>query len=243
MFHLSDLINQWDERFFLDRNGEMNLKAYLITFASIFWIPISIYLSIMMILQGEAEGADILYYIKGVGVILFLFLIILVVCFPLFCIYGLIFGVLLKIKSPIKGIALFFMTLISCFILYSLYRAYWPVGDYQILREDFRLGERGGFVTIIHKKKCHYYHGFYQDKEDFKEYVKFKNHKYCTCLSRAETKILDAYTEENMYRFDESDGADSTHRGYDVYYCYDLYTKDYEILDVKKFKQEYYNKD
>ena len=168
-----------------------------------------------------------------------------------------------NIQSPIKGIALTLIVSLSLLGIYSAYRMYWPIGSEQILLEDFESKRQNCIITVVHKKRCEYYHGWYQNKEDFQKYVKGVNYMYCDCVDFHDMEILDAYSKKNrssvadaiISDYEKSEGGfdidkefdsfeewyDESDRGHNVYYGYDLSTGKYKKISSKDILEEYYN--
>ena len=139
---------------------------------------------------------------------------------------------------------------------------YWPIGDEQVLLEEYTSNKQNCIITIVHKKRCEHYHGWYQNKEDFQKYVKGISYMYCDCVDLHDMEILDAYSKKNrssvadaiISDYEKSKGGfdidkefdsfeewyDDSDRGYNVYYGYDLSTGKYKKISSKDIIQEYY---
>lgn len=260
MSSLSERIRDWEEITFYTYKGEHETKPFVISFAVLLWVPVVLSIVISAIIYKKTfEISDIFYLILFAGI-----------AFGLCCIAGVFLMLvcefimkILNIRSPLKGIASTIVTLLFVFGCYSLYRAYWPIGEEQILKEDFESESQKGIITVIHKERCKYYRGFYQDKENFQEYVKGKNYMYCTCVHPNDMDILDSYSKKNQWKVkdkiikdgmqgyydigEDYDGFeewyDETSRGYRVFHAYDVINGGYKRISSEEIQKEYYSLD
>ena len=157
------------------------------------------------------------------------------------------------------------LIIILCIFLggiYFAYKMYWPVGDEQVLLEDFKSNAQNCIITVVHRERCEHYHGGFQQKENFRKYIKGINYMYCDCVDFHDIELLDAYTKRNkssvidaiISEYERSHGDfdldekctqfeewyDESERGHNVYYGYDLATGKYKKVSSKDIIQEYY---
>ena len=188
-----------------------------------------------------------------------------VVAFVLCCLAGVFLGgitellmKLFKIHRPLIGFSITILFSCLLFSLYSCYCAYWPIGDEQILTEDFMTSK--GRIIVVHREKCKYYRKFYQEKENFQDFVKGKNTMYCSCVNFDDIDLLDSYSNKNQWKvkdkiinegmkgyYDISDDYDEfeewydkTKRGHNVFFVYDPRKKEYIPISSNEIYEEYY---
>jgi hypothetical protein len=246
---------EWEEYTYLDSKGKLKIRPTAITFGIILWLLGAIAVTISAISNNSSiKIEDVFTMLFGA-----------VVAFVLFCIAGAFLGGLsellmkwLKIKRPFIGFSITLLFSCLLFGLYSCYRAYWPIGDEQILTEDFMTSK--GYIIVVHREKCKYYRSFYQEKENFQDFVKGKNTMYCTCVNFEDIDLLDSYSNKNQWKVKDeiiSDGMkgyydisedyegfeewfDETKRGHNIFFVYEPIKKEYIPISSKDIYEEYY---
>lgn len=164
----------------------------------------------------------------------------------------------LKIKRPFWKHSVTILTISIIFGLYSYYHAYWPIGDEEILTEDFMTSK--GSIIVVHREKCKYYRKFFQEKEKFQDFAKGKNTMYCICVNRTDIDLLDSYSNKNQWKVKDEiidDGMkgyydisedydrfeewyDKTKRGHNVFFAYDPRKREFHPISNKEIYEEYY---
>lgn len=169
----------------------------------------------------------------------------------------------LNFENPWIKTAFIILSCLSLLAIYSAYKMYWPVGDEQVLFEKFASKKQNCIITVVHKKRCEHYHGWYQNKKDFQKYVKGINYMYCNCVNFRDIELLDAYSKKNrssvaesiISDYEKSEGGfdidkefdsfeewyDDSDRGHNVYFGYDLSIGKYKKISSKDILEEYYN--
>jgi hypothetical protein len=249
-------IREWEDYTYLDNKGDLELKPTAITFGIALWIFAAIALTISVLTNH--------YSIESFDDVFALFFLA-IIGFVIFCLAGVILGGIsqilmkaFKIKRPLVSFCLSFIVAGVLFGLYSLYRAYWPIGEEQILTEGFMTSK--GRIEVVHREKCKYYRSFFQEKENFQDFVKGKNTMYCTCVDDKDIDLLDSYSNKNQRKvkdkmiddgmkgyydiseeYDEfEEWFDETKRGHKIFFVYEPIKKEYISISSKEVYEEYY---
>ena len=261
MGKLIERIKAWESNTFYSYKDEIEVKPLIIAFVLMIFVPILIFCVISLILRGISLKAEEWFYA------IFAILVLFFIC----CIPGVVLSLVcgfimdkFKIR-PIKGIVLTIFFAFVCFGGYTLYRMYWPIGNEQVLLEEFISKKQNCRIIVVHKERCRYFRGGFQEKENFQKFLKGKNYMYCYCVGFADIELLDAYSKKNcrsvggeiISDYERSEGGfdideefekfedwyDDTERGHGILYGYDLLEKRYKKIHTGILMKEYYHSD